>query len=331
MPAESLVEVLKAIPQTTHAWVDSSPGPLDDAAILRPAIGRSLVFTIDVITPIVDDPRTFGVIAAANSLSDVWAMGGKPEVALSFVGFPTDKLPLEALGEVLAGMNDACARAGVAIAGGHTISDTEPKAGLAVVGSVDPARVWSHRSAREGQALILTKPLGTGVVGQAIRAGTATDASVAEAVASMTALSDRACAVGIEVGATSCTDVTGFGLLGHLGNILAASSLDAVLDATAIPLLEGAHALAAAGTVPGGSKRNLKRAMETTSFDDAVDDATMLLLADAQTSGGLLLCVPEDRAADALVRLRDAGSARAAIIGRLSRAGDGGPRIRVRG
>jgi selenide, water dikinase len=329
VPAESLVEVLKAIPQTTHAWVDSSPGPLDDAAILRPAIGRSLVFTIDVITPIVDDPRTFGVIAAANAMSDVWAMGGRPEVALSFIGFPTDKLPLEALAEVLAGMNDACAKAGVAIAGGHTIADTEPKAGLAVVGSVDPARVWSHRGAREGQALILTKPLGTGVIGQAIRAGAASDASVAEAVAQMTTLSGAACAIGLDAGATSCTDVTGFGLLGHLGNILAASSLDAELDARAVPLLEGAHALAAAGTVPGGSKRNLKQALSITSFDDAIDDATRLLLADAQTSGGLLLCVPEDRAQGAIRRLHDEGSARAAIIGRLSRANEEGPRIRV--
>ncbi len=227
LPAESLVQVLKAIPQTTHAWVDSSPGPLDDAAILRPSPGRSLVFTIDVITPIVDDPRTFGGIAAANALSDVWAMGGRPEVALSFVGFPTDKLPLEALAEVLAGMSDACARAGAAIAGGHTIADAEPKAGLAVVGSVDPAQVWSQRTAREGQALVLTKALGTGVIGQAIRAGTAAEASVAAAVAQMLTLNDRACAIGHEAGATSCTDVTGFGLLGHLGNILEASGLAA--------------------------------------------------------------------------------------------------------
>lgn len=284
-----------------------------------------------MITPIVDDPRTFGRIAAANSLSDVWAMGGRPEVALSFIGFPTDKLPLSALGEVLAGMNDACAQCGTAIAGGHTIADTEPKAGLAVLGSVDPARVWSQRFAREGQALLLTKALGTGVIGQAIRAGTAREESVAQAVAQMVALNDRAASIGLEVGVTSCTDVTGFGLLGHLANILEASGLDAELDAGAVPLLEGAHALALAGTVPGGSKRNLKRAQAITTFADAVDDATRLLLADAQTSGGLLLCVPEDRAEEAQRRLRDEGSARAAIIGRLRRASEGGPRVEVRG
>lgn len=297
---------------------------------MRPSPGRSLVFTIDVITPIVDDPRTFGGIAAANALSDVWAMGGRPEVALSFVGFPTDKLPLEQLAEVLAGMNDACARAGTAIAGGHTIADAEPKAGLAVLGSVDPARVWSHRTAREGQALVLTKALGTGVIGQAVRAGTAAEASVAAAVAQMLALNDRACAIGLEVGATSATDVTGFGLLGHLGNVIEAAGLAAEIEASAVPLLEGAHALAAAGTVPGGSKRNLKRALGITTFAEGIDEATRILLADAQTSGGLLLCVPEDRAAEAVQRLRDAGCARAATIGRLGRAGDDGPRISVR-
>jgi selenide,water dikinase len=282
-----------------------------------------------VITPIVDDPHTFGGIAAANALSDVWAMGGRPEVALSFIGFPTDKLPLEALAEVLAGMNDAVLRAGAVIAGGHTISDAEPKAGLAVVGSVDPAQVWSQRTAREGQVLVLTKALGTGVIGQAIRAGTAAEASVAEAVAQMLALNDRACAIGHAVGATSCTDVTGFGLLGHLGNVLEASDLFAAIDAAAVPLIEGALALAAAGTVPGGSKRNLKRALGMTTFAAGIDDARQLLLADAQTSGGLLLCVPEARADEAVRLLREAGSERAAAIGQLRRPGDG-PRIEVR-
>lgn len=287
------------------------------------------MFTIDVITPIVDDPRTFGGIAAANALSDVWAMGGRPQVALSFVGFPTDKLPLEQLAEVIAGMSDACARAGTAIAGGHTIADAEPKAGLAVLGSVDPARVWSHRKAREGQALVLTKALGTGVIGQAVRAGTAAEASVSAAVAQMLALNDRACDVGLEVGATSATDVTGFGLLGHLGNILEAAGLSAEIDVSAVPLLDGALALAAAGTVPGGSKRNLQKALAMTTFAERVDEATRLLLADAQTSGGLLLCVPEDRAEETVRRLHDAGCACAATIGRLRAAGEEGPRISV--
>jgi selenide, water dikinase len=288
------------------------------------------VLTIDVITPIVDDPRSFGVIAAANALSDVWAMGGRPEVALSFVGFPTDKLPLEALAEVMAGMAGACARAGTAIAGGHTIADSEPKAGLAVVGSVDPARVWSQRSAREGQALVLTKALGTGIVGQAIRAGTASEALVAAATAQMMDLNDRACAVGLALGATSCTDVTGFGLLGHLENLIDASGLDAELAAAEVPLLEGVLEIAAAGVVPGGSKRNLTRARRVTSFAEGVSEPMRLLLADAQTSGGLLLCLPEAHAEEAVARLQAEGCARAATIGRLSARAGEGPRVVVR-
>ncbi len=313
-----------------HPWVDSSStGPLDDAAVVHPPAGRALVLTIDVITPIVDDPRAFGAIAAANALSDVWAMGGRPEVALSFAGFPTDKLPLSTLAEALAGMNDACARARTAIVGGHTISDSEPKAGLAVVGSVDPGRVWSHRSAREGQVLVLTKALGTGIAGQAIRAGSASEALVAAATAQMMELNDRACDVGLAVGATSCTDVTGFGMLGHLANILDASGLDADLDSAAVPLLEGVAALVAAGVVPGGSKRNLATALKISEVAASVDEVTQLLLADAQTSGGLLLCVPEARAAEAVRRLHDAGCTRSAAIGVLTRAA-GGARIRIR-
>jgi selenide,water dikinase len=313
-----------------HPWVDASlTGPLDDAAVVHPEPGRALVLTIDVITPIVDDPRAFGAIAAANALSDVWAMGGRPEVALSFVGFPTDKLPLAVVAEAMAGMSDACARAKTAVVGGHTISDTEPKAGLAVVGSVDPARVWSHRTAREGQVLLLTKALGTGIVGQAIRKGDAPARLVAEATAQMMDLNDRACAVGIDVGATSCTDVTGFGLLGHLANILDASGLDAEIRASDVPLLDGALELAAAGVAPGGSRRNLERALRVTAMSSDVSAAMQLLLADAQTSGGLLLCVAEDRANEAVDRLKEAGSTRAAVIGQLSSAA-GVPRIRVR-
>ncbi len=298
--------------------------------MVRPPPGRSIVLTIDVITPIVDDPRAFGAIAAANSLSDVWAMGGRPEFALAFVGFPTDKLPLAALSEVMAGIHDACARAGTAIVGGHTIADGEPKAGLAVVGSVDPARVWSQRNAREGQALVLTKALGTGIVGQAIRAGVAPEALVAAATAQMMELNDRACEVGLAMGATSCTDVTGFGLLGHLENVLDASELAAELDAAAVPVLDGVLELVATGLVPGGSKRNLKKALAVSEVAEGVSDARRLLLADAQTSGGLLLCLPEESAEEAVRRLREVGCERAAVIGGLARRAEGGVKIRVR-
>lgn len=294
-----------------------------------------MVLTIDVITPIVDDPRAFGAIAAANAMSDVWAMGGRPEVALSFAGVPTDKVPLEVLGEILRGLQEACARARCAIVGGHTLADAEPKCGLAVVGSVDPARVWSHRSARAGDALILTKALGTGIVSQAIRAGRADAALVARATAQMLALNGPACEVGLAVGASSCTDVTGFGLLGHLRNVVEASDLLATLHAGAVPILEGVLGFAEEGLVPGGSKRNLAYASAVTVFADDVAEAQRLLLADAQTSGGLLLCVPEARAEEALARLRDAGCDRAALIGHLeppeAAAGEGpATRIQVR-
>ena len=189
------------------------------------------MLTIDVVTPIVDDPKSFGGIAAANSISDVYAMGGRPEVALSFVGFPTDKLSMDVLAEVLAGIQEVCAKARCAIVGGHTIADSEPKAGLAVVGTVDPARVWSHKNAREGQVLILTKAIGTGVVGQAIRADKAPEELVQKATAQMLALNDIAAKLGLEAGATSATDITGFGLLGHLKNMIEASGVDAELRA----------------------------------------------------------------------------------------------------
>jgi selenide,water dikinase len=287
-----------------------------------------MVMTIDVITPIVDDPRAFGGIAAANSMSDVWAMGGRPEVALSFVGFPSDKLPLETLTEVLQGVRDACARARCAVVGGHTVSDSEPKCGLAVVGSVDPARVWSHRSARQGDVLVLTKALGTGVIGQAIKAGAAEPASAAAATAQMLALNDVACEVGLAAGASSCTDITGFGLLGHLKHVVEASGLGAVVWSSRVPLLEGARACVERGFVPGGSKRNLAYATPVTSFGDALDPTLRTLLADAQTSGGLLLAVPEAGVEATLARLRDGGCERAAAIGQLEAAA-GPQRIRV--
>lgn len=289
---------------------------------------RSLVLTIDVVTPIVDDPRAFGGIAAANSISDVYAMGGRPEVALSFVGLPTDKLPIEVLAEVFAGIQEVCARARCAIVGGHTIADAEPKAGLAVVGSVDPSHIWSHRHALAGQVLILTKALGTGIVGQAIRAGTAPEAMVRAVTAQMLDLNDRATEVGLEFGATAATDITGFGLLGHLKNLIEAAGLDAELRAGSVPLIDGVLELAAAGSVPGGSKRNLAYAAPITDFAADLSETVRLLLADAQTSGGMLLCVPAECAAATVARLIDRGCERTAIIGVLGRKSVA-PRLKV--
>jgi selenide,water dikinase len=289
-----------------------------------PGATRSLVLTIDVITPIVDDPRQFGTIAAANSLSDVYAMGGQPELALSFVGLPMDQLPPSVLPEVLAGIQNACSRAGCAVVGGHTIADSEPKCGLAVVGSVAPEQIWTQHAGMPGQALVLTKALGTGLVGHAIKAGTASPAVAEAAIAQMLQLNDVACRVGLEVGATTCTDVTGFGLLGHLKHLVQASGLGARIRATEVPLLDGALELATADCVPGGSRRNLEYAADCTRFAGSIPPPLQLALADAQTSGGLLLGVPADRAAEAVDELQRGGCVRATIIGELVQADEPG-------
>jgi selenide,water dikinase len=289
--------------------------------VVRPeGAHRSLVLTIDVITPIVDDARVFGGIAAANALSDVYAMGGRPEVALSFVGFPNDELPDETLAELLRGMHEICTRARCAIVGGHTIADTEPKCGLAVVGSVDPDHLWSQRSARAGDVLVLTKALGTGLVGQAVRAGTAPPTMVAEASAQMLMLNDVACRVGLALDASACTDVTGFGLLGHLRNLVEAAGLGAVLRSSAVPSIDGTLELAGSGCVPGGTRRNLEFASKRTRFAPTVSERMRLLLADAQTSGGLLLCVAPERGDEAVATLRAGGCTRAALVGELRAA-----------
>lgn len=319
-------------------------GPMDDAAIgdvflndahlpggsrSAPGSNRSLVLTMDVITPIVDDPRTFGAIAAANALSDVYAMGGRPELALSFVGFPSDKLPIEALHEILVGLRDTCAQAKCAIVGGHTIVDPEPKCGLSVTGSVDVRHVWSHKHAKAGSALVLTKRIGTGVASQALRAGSAPESLIARITAQMTQLNSAACDVGLAVGATSCTDVTGFGLLGHLRNITDAAGLTARINASLVPLIEGVFAFAEQGVIPGGTKRNLKYVAPVTTFSDSVGEAMRLLLADAQTSGGLLLCVHNSVAAETVRHLLDQGCEGAAIIGELEPRAENGTEIIV--
>jgi selenide,water dikinase len=302
---------------------------MDDAAVVRPeGAVRSLCVTMDVITPIVDDARSFGAIAAANSLSDVYAMGGRPEVALSFIGLPTDLLGNEVVEEVLGGVSDVCLRARCAIIGGHSMKDSEPKCGLAVIGSVEPDALWSHRFAAEGDALVLTKPIGTGLVGQAVRAGSADAEALAEAVRHMSSLNDVACAVGRRFGAHACTDVTGFGLLGHLRHIAEASGVAVEIHAATVPLLPTALALAASGCVPGGTKKNLAYVAGVTSFADDVEEPMRLVLSDAQTSGGLLLCMPAANVAAALAALADGGVPRAALIGRVVGRGPGSIAVR---
>jgi selenide,water dikinase len=263
----------------------------------------------------VDDARDWGRIAAANALSDVYAMAGTPITALQIVGWPREGLSFDLLGDVLEGGVEILARAGCALAGGHTIDDPEPKYGLAVTGVVHPEDVVSNAGARPGDALVLTKPIGTGVIATAIKRGTATEEQSRAAVASMVALNAGASRAMRRVGANAATDVTGFGLLGHLGEMIRASRVSATIEAATVPLLPGAVELAAAGVVPGGTERNLASVRRFTRFVGVVD-AVATLLADAQTSGGLLVSVdaPLERALHQA--LAEEGVA-AATIGRI--------------
>lgn len=269
--------------------------------------------TTDFLTPVVDDPRTWGRIAAQNAVSDVYAMGGRPLFALNLVAWPREELPLSLLAEVMAGGAEIGVESGFAVVGGHSVDDPEPKYGLAVVGEVHPDRILTNTGLRDGDALVLTKALGIGVATTAIKAGTVPPALLAAAVDSMTASNAAAARAALDAGATGCTDVTGFGLLGHLAKMAAASGVDAEIDVSAVPFLPGVRALAAAGTVPGGSRRNLD--WVTPDLDAAADVHALdvLLLADAQTSGGLLFGAVPAEAAAAVAAL----GAPAAVIGRV--------------
>jgi selenide,water dikinase len=302
---------------------------------VRGSAGRDLVLTADVIAPIVDDPETFGAIAATNSLSDVWAMGGEPRFALNLVFFPDDQLELEVLDAILAGGARMCAEAGVILVGGHTVRDPEVKFGLSVTGDVAPGEEWSNRKAQPGQALVLTKAIGTGVIGQAIKKGIASEAATTAAVRSMTTLNQAAARIGRAFGTTAATDVTGFGLLGHLRNIVRGSDVGAAIELRAVPLLPDAIEHMRAKVCPAGSKANRAHVAPDTVWSDGTplsvdgDDSERELLAslacDAQTSGGLLLCLPPGRADACVAELRAIGLP-AARIGSLVPASEG-PRI----
>jgi selenide,water dikinase len=297
----------------------------DDAAVWRLDDDRALVSTADFITPVVDDPRAWGLIAVANSVSDVYAMGGRPLFGLNLVCWNSDALGADLLAEVLAGGDEMADRAGFPIVGGHTVDDPEPKYGLAVTGQVHPDRILTNSALRAGQDLVLTKPLGVGVITTAIKAGRAGDLAVDAAVESMSRLNDVASRVALDAGATGCTDVTGYGLLGHLGQMLAESGVDAEIFPVEVPVLPEAAALAAEGMIPGGTRRNLAWIGERVDPGDH-DESTVLLMADAQTSGGLVFGVDPGRSDDVVAELAETGHT-AAVIGR-THAGDGALRLR---
>jgi selenide,water dikinase len=297
----------------------------DDAAVWRLSPDRALVLTTDFITPVVDDARTWGRIAAANAASDVYAMGAAPFLALNLVGWNTDELSADLLADVMLGAQDAGAEGGWLTVGGHTVDDPEPKFGLVVVGDVHPDRMLTNAGLRPGQSLVLTKPLGVGIISTALKRGAADDTTVAAAVASMTRLNAAASRAALQAGATGATDVTGFGLLGHLGRMATESGVDVELHVADVPLIPGARELAEQGFVAGGSRRNLDWARQQLDLGSTGETAA-LMLADAQTSGGLLFGAEPQAAEVAVAELRSSGH-EAAVVGTV-RAGEA--RIRLR-
>ena len=297
--AADLERVLASLDGTVDPAVLVGPATADDAGVYRLREDLALVQTVDFFTPIVDDPYDFGRIAATNALSDVYAMGGEPLTALNLVAFSLEELGDEVLREILRGGADVVREAGAVIVGGHSIDDREPKYGLAVTGSVHPDEVLSNAGGRAGDALVLTKPLGAGAISTAAKRGTAHDGQVAAAVAVMTELNRDAARAARAAGAHAMTDVTGFGLLGHLHELTRASGVAAEVDAGAVPAITGAlELLGDEGAVSGGARRNAEHAATFASIDAAVSPARRRLLTDPMTSGGLLVALPAERAAD---------------------------------
>jgi selenide, water dikinase len=309
--------VLRYLPPILDPRVLIGTETSDDAAVYRLSDEQALVATIDYITPVVDDPYLFGQIAAANALSDVYAMGARPIFALNVVNFPREKLPLDVLGEIVRGGADKAAEAGIAILGGHSVDDPEPKYGLVVLGLVHPKQIVANRGAVSGDALVLTKPLGIGVITTAIKRDAVDQAVIDQACLSMATLNRAASEVMVEVGVHAATDVTGFGLLGHLAEMLRASNLGAQIVASAVPLLPRVLTLARAGLVPGGSHRNLAALGDFVRWSSEVDEATRLVLADAQTSGGLLMSVDATRVA-ALLSALSARNVQGVVVGQVT-------------
>ncbi len=300
----------------------------DDAGVYRIGDDKALVLTVDFFPPIVDDPFSYGAIAVANSLSDVYAMGGRPILGLNIVGFPVDQ-PKEILGDILKGGYTKAQEAGCLIVGGHTVDDAEPKYGLAVVGLVEPGSQITNAGAKPGDALVLTKPIGTGIITTAGKQGVADEQTVSRAVAVMSALNRAASETMVKVGVNACTDVTGFGLIGHLDSMMRGSGATAVLEASAVPVILGTRELLEQGIAPGGTHRNLDSMEGKIRWDDATSDAEKLLLCDAQTSGGLLISLPAAKSDQLLQELNAAGVNDTAVIGRVIAKGTGPETIHV--
>jgi selenide, water dikinase len=322
-PPGYLLSLLQSLPPITDPNVLVGNAAADDAAVYKLSDELALVLTTDFFTPIVDDPYDFGAVAAANALSDVYAMGGQPLAALSIVGFPDAALPPEVLVEILRGATDKAAEAGIAIVGGHTIKSDEPIFGLAVTGKVAPDRVLSNDKAQPGDVLILTKPLGLGIITTAAKNGQDKLGAITAAIQVMTELNRAAGEVIAQHCAHALTDVTGFGLLGHLRNIVAASKVSARVYLDRVPVLAPAWEYVRAGIAPGGTHANHRFLAEFVTYGADLSREEQLILCDAQTSGGLLVAVAPDQAEEVLASLRAASVPVASMIGEIESASPG--------
>jgi selenide,water dikinase len=312
------MQVLHSLPPFDHPDLIVGTETSDDAGVFRLRPDLAIVNTVDFFTPIVDDPYTFGQIAAANALSDVYAMGADPRTALNIVGFPKGKLDLEVLGEIIRGGAERARAAGAVVVGGHTIIDDELKYGMAVTGVIHPERVIRNVGVQAGDAVILTKPLGTGIIATALKRRAASPARVRAAVASMTALNKEASLAMRRFRVHACSDVTGYGLLGHAFEMAGGSGVTIVLEAGRMPLLPGARSLAGKGNLTGGCRRNREYLRDKIAIDRRVKSDLVEIAFDPQTSGGLLIALPQADAEPLLRALHADGAAAAATVGQAT-------------
>jgi len=314
-----LAQVLRQLPQINDPNILVGTNTADDAAVYKVNDSLAIVQSVDYFTPVVDDPYTFGLITAANSLSDIYAMGAQPLFALNIVGFPSKKLSMDVLAEILKGGAAKAAEAGISVIGGHTIDDPEPKYGMVVTAVINPAQVVTNAGAKPGDMLVLTKPLGLGIITTAMKKGLVGPEVIAQAIEVMSTLNKGAAEAMVKVGVNACTDITGFGFLGHLHEMAKASHLGAKLFLSDVPVIPETWNLIKnkQGVVPGGTQKNLEFLREDLIINPGISEIDLTVLSDAQTSGGLLISVTEEKLPKLLQELKEAGVQTIAIVGKM--------------
>lgn len=314
-----MAQVLRQLPQINDPNILVGTNTADDAAVYKVNDSLAIVQSVDYFTPVVDDPYTFGLITAANSLSDLYAMGAQPLFALNIVGFPSKKLSMDVLAEILKGGAAKAAEAGISVIGGHTIDDPEPKYGMVVTAVIDPSLVVTNAGAKAGDMLVLTKPLGLGIITTAMKKGLVSPQVIAEAIEVMSTLNKGAAEAMVKVGVNACTDITGFGFLGHLHEMAKASHLGAKILLPDVPVIPETWNLIKnkPGVVPGGTQKNLEFLREDLIINPGISEVDLLVLSDAQTSGGLLISVTEEKLPSLLQGLKEAGVQTIAVVGKM--------------